>query len=196
MAVRFTPCPACARHVKEGDGACPFCGANVPRTATPAMPKGRLSRAALLAASAAGALAMADCGGSTSAEPLYGGVSQPVEAGGPGDDASALADGGGIGEPLYGAVAPPFPDAGESSGEDAGSGPTDASAPADAARAADAARPTDAASVADAGRAADAAAPDSGDVVDGGHMVQPLYGGFMPLYGGIAPPYGIAPREE
>jgi hypothetical protein len=132
MSVRFSPCSACARHVKEGDRVCPFCGAEVSRSIEVSfVPRGRLSRAALFAAGAASALAAADCSSSSAyggppvsegndaaseggfAQPLYGAVVPPLEAGAPQDDASgdATAGGGpegGVAQPLYGAVAPPY----------------------------------------------------------------------------------------
>ena len=153
MATRLIPCPSCARHVRTSDASCPFCGAATVQAPAPLVARGRLSRAALLAVGAAGALAAADCGGSTSSpEPasdasaaddassgstssgstssgsssgaessgssssgsliaLYGGL-MPVDAG---------ADAGGhMAEPVYGAVAPPH-DAGADS-DDAGDG--------------------------------------------------------------------------
>jgi len=144
MSSRFTPCPTCARHVKQGDGACPFCGAQAPGASTPgpsAVPTaaGRLSRSALFAASAVGvALATTDCS-SASPQPLYGGVVTPVgdaapvsdaaPGGGSGDAADAVSsppldaageaapgrnEGGSV-QPLYGAVAPPA-DAGSGQG--------------------------------------------------------------------------------
>jgi hypothetical protein len=126
MAIRFTPCPACARHVKEGDGACPFCGASVPPPAAAVVPGRRMSRAALLAASAAGALAMTDC--SSSGTPVYGGPVIP-EDGSSVEDAPGSRDANatdtGSAQPLYGAM--PVPDAGETT-----DATPDAAAPADA----------------------------------------------------------------
>ncbi len=172
MAVRFTPCPACARHVKEGDGACPFCGASVARSLAPPVVLGRMSRAALLAASAAGALALADCS-SSSGTPLYGGSSPPQEAGGPTNDGSSP-DGVGSIMPLYGSSSGiGLGSSGSSSGsESSGESSGDA---ADAA----ATTPLDASEAGDAATAGD----------DGGHMAQPLYGG-------IAPAYGLTPRPN
>jgi hypothetical protein len=143
MSSRFAPCPACARHVKEGDSTCPFCGANAPVASPPlAAPTaaGRLSRSALFAARAAGvALAAAGCSSSSPApepspQPLYGAVMVPEDA------ASSSSSGGSMGstdgssttpsdaagqsyesgsaQPLYGAVA--IPDGGET-GRDGGS---------------------------------------------------------------------------
>ncbi len=111
MAIRFTPCPACARHVREGDATCPFCGAT--SLAPPELPRAlstRLSRAAFLALGAAGALAATDCSSSSSPtlNPLYGAPPAPLEAGSSmeGDSGDA-----GFAEPIYGAMVPP-PDAG------------------------------------------------------------------------------------
>jgi hypothetical protein len=54
-ASSLAPCPSCHRHVRGGEGRCPFCG-EVIETRTPARlpaasapPRGRLSRAAALA---------------------------------------------------------------------------------------------------------------------------------------------------
>jgi hypothetical protein len=72
MSARFAPCPSCARHVKQSDSTCPFCGNEVAHVNAPArLALGRLSRSALFAAGAAGlALATMDCG---SAQSSYGG---------------------------------------------------------------------------------------------------------------------------
>jgi hypothetical protein len=130
MAIRFTPCPACARHVREGDATCPFCGATSRAPAElPRALSTRLSRAAFLALGAAGALAATDC---SSSSPAYGGSSPPIEAGpsegdsgdagfaqplygamvappdaAPEEDAAPEKDGG-FAQPLYGAIAPPY----------------------------------------------------------------------------------------
>ncbi len=80
MAATFQACPACARHIKVEEGACPFCGARTPegfanvvrpRVAAP------LSRAAILFVSATavtGAALATGCGSSSDAGPvvLYG----------------------------------------------------------------------------------------------------------------------------
>lgn len=95
MSATFTPCLSCARHVRQSDSTCPFCGNEVPHLSVPAIrvAVGRLSRSALFAASAAGwALATTDCS-SSSPQPAYGGV-----------DAGSL-------QPMYGTVAPPSFDA-------------------------------------------------------------------------------------
>jgi hypothetical protein len=62
MSARFVACEVCARHVREGDGACPFCGARAPVVAPRRVIRGRLSRAAMHAAGAAGAvITLSDC---------------------------------------------------------------------------------------------------------------------------------------
>jgi hypothetical protein len=124
MSSRFAPCPACARHVKEGDRTCPFCGAGVSFVSVPAAPTaaGRLSRSALFAASAVSA-ALATTGCSSSSDqpayggPAYGGVdaASASSSGGSSDGSSTPPDDGSGGtppneagsvQPLYGAVAP------------------------------------------------------------------------------------------
>ncbi len=123
MSSRLTPCPACARHVKEGDRVCPFCGDAVPfvslapaRTAA-----GHLSRAALFAVGAMGAaVAATDC--SSSSESAYGGPPVFVDAA-LGDDSGGGVDApssnpddaakkpvpieGGSAQPVYGAPVAP-----------------------------------------------------------------------------------------
>jgi len=46
--VTLTPCPACARHVRER--VCPFCGADVPAPAARPVLAGRITRAAVFSA--------------------------------------------------------------------------------------------------------------------------------------------------
>ncbi|MBX3229933.1 MAG: hypothetical protein KIT84_26135 [Labilithrix sp.] len=84
----LVPCSACARHVRAGEPACPFCGAaRVAQqlVAAPSLPSG-LSRAALLLASAA---ALAACGkepapppkpspDNTALAPAYGGPPEDI----------------------------------------------------------------------------------------------------------------------
>jgi hypothetical protein len=77
MRTRFIACPACARHVRAGDSACPFCGTAVPSAQPLRTIRGRLSRAAMHAAGAAGAVvAIADCSstGNTNTNVFYGAV--------------------------------------------------------------------------------------------------------------------------
>jgi hypothetical protein len=134
MAIRFTPCPACARHVREGDATCPFCGATSRAPAElPRALSTRLSRAAFLALGAAGALAATDCSSSSSSpvpayglpplteagfpQPLYGAVvplpdagsedAAPEQDAAPEEDAAPEKDGG-FAQPLYGAIAVPY----------------------------------------------------------------------------------------
>jgi hypothetical protein len=128
MATRFTPCPACKRHVRDGDVACPFCGA--PPSPAPSLsrsPSARLSRAAFLALGAAGALGGTACSSTSEppapveagpretdanepdasiAQPIYGAMVPPLDAGEPGDGEPQRE--GGFAEPLYGAIAPPY----------------------------------------------------------------------------------------
>lgn len=52
----LVPCPACHRHVDVAESACPFCATALPAAfraqQPPAPPRGRLGRAALMAAGA------------------------------------------------------------------------------------------------------------------------------------------------
>jgi hypothetical protein len=91
MASSFIPCPACARHVREGECVCPFCGANgVCAARAKAAPGALLSRAALFAGAAGASLALAEC--SASPQPLYGGVYVPPDAAIDGTAVDATAD--------------------------------------------------------------------------------------------------------
>jgi hypothetical protein len=122
-------CPACDRHVRVSEAACPFCGSALSdafRTAPVPQPPGvRLTRAALFAFGA-GSLGFAPgCTSTTTPEPLYG--APPYTDSGSND----AADDGPIGivdaayggppidapAPLYGA---PPGDAGPDTGADAG----------------------------------------------------------------------------
>ena len=53
----LAPCPACQRHVSTHETACPFCAAALPESfrcqPARALPPGRLSRTAMVAAGAA-----------------------------------------------------------------------------------------------------------------------------------------------
>ena len=103
---QLLPCPGCARHVRAGDGSCPFCGAALEAcevaTVTPPQFTGRAQmfgfRATVGAVAVAAALGTTACG---AAGPVYGA---------PPADAGPEADGGGP-APLYGAP----PDAGQGS---------------------------------------------------------------------------------
>jgi hypothetical protein len=72
MSLQFWPCPGCSRHVKRGDGICPFCGATASIEISPRPTiAARLSRAALFAAGAVGtALATTNCGSMYGIAPL------------------------------------------------------------------------------------------------------------------------------
>ena len=55
----LVPCPACNRHVMNDEAMCPFCAAPLPvdtAESPRALPRGRLARAALLAAGASATL--------------------------------------------------------------------------------------------------------------------------------------------
>jgi hypothetical protein len=85
-------CPGCERHVKNGDCLCPFCGtkvACVPGSVAKA-PSG-LSRSALLALGAAGALSTTVL---SSCMAVYGGPSTGGAGGYGGQTATATGQGG------------------------------------------------------------------------------------------------------
>jgi hypothetical protein len=121
VAASFFPCPSCERHVKRGDGACPFCGGAIASAPPlPARPAARLARSALFAATAIGAaVAGTACGGTS--EPVYGAPVPPVDAAsdGPADASfqalygampapdSSLVQPDATGVPIYGAAPPP-----------------------------------------------------------------------------------------
>ena len=57
MSAGLIVCAACERHVKRGDGVCPFCGVKLSCTDADARKApSRLSRAALLTLGAAGVI--------------------------------------------------------------------------------------------------------------------------------------------
>jgi hypothetical protein len=101
---QFAPCPACNRHIVTDEIECPFCAAALPDSfrelpARPA-PRGRLSRAALMAAGAA-LIGAAGCGGS-----LDNGGNNDAAA-----DTGSMSDGNnneGGAVALYGAPAPEY----------------------------------------------------------------------------------------
>ena len=98
---QLVPCPACVRHIRATDSACPFCGVQVDLSpAGPTMGSGpRLGRAATFAFGAA--LAAAGAIGCESEEPnvpLYG-APVPVDAG---PDGQVDEDAGETVAPLYG----------------------------------------------------------------------------------------------
>ena len=164
-------CPACTRHVRVTEEACPFCEAKLPaslrESAPPKGPSVRLSRAALFALGAlgTGTLAVAPgCGGNTTSTTI------PNDAGDDATDATINAlPPYGIAPipdanfaPMYGIA--PVPDADDESASDASAVP-DAS---------------------DAGGASDGAPDAASDAGDAGHTILPAYG--------IAPPYGSPPH--
>ncbi len=170
----LAPCPACTRHVRVTEEACPFCEAKLPaslrESAPPKGPSVRLSRAALLALGAlggTGTVAVAPGCGDTSVIAPYGIAPVPN----PGDDASDAT----VFAPPYGIA--PVPDADDESA-DASEAPDASEAGAASDAASDGA--SDAGVTSDGG--SDAGASDAGDA-----------GGVLPAYG-IAPPYGIPPH--
>ncbi len=69
MSAHLAPCPACSRHVRVSEHACPFCGEALPaalRTVQPPRPQARVKRAVLYASAFA---LTTGCGGATSATP-------------------------------------------------------------------------------------------------------------------------------
>jgi hypothetical protein len=147
MSARFVACQVCARHVREGDRACPFCGAGAPVVGPRRTIPGRLSRAAMHAAGAAGAfLTLNDCSsGGGAVEGFYGAPCVDGSCNYAYDSGQTGYEGGG--EPFYGGSCvgeecgvAPVPDAGadaDAGGEDGpsgdapgdgtvGDGPTDA----------------------------------------------------------------------
>jgi hypothetical protein len=141
-------CPGCARHVRVGEVACPFCRTSleeVSRAFTARLPPGqRLSRAALYAFGVGSLTVAAACGGSVSGG--TGDKDAGDEAGMVGLDAAyggSPPDGFSGGQPLYGApfdaaffypdagqdvtvappygISPPF-DAGDDAGDDTDAG--------------------------------------------------------------------------
>jgi hypothetical protein len=101
MSAFLHPCSGCHRHVKTSESACPFCGAALeprPVAAAAPIPAGsvRISRAALLGLTAAGALSasltLADC----TSVPVYG--APYPDTGGAGGVGGAGGSGGAGGE--------------------------------------------------------------------------------------------------
>lgn len=94
MGNRLLPCPSCARHVRAGASACPFCAGELPAEVADTRPflSRPRSRAAILFA---GAAVVGACS-STAAAPLYGV---------PTTDAGLEEDSGNNGQPEGGPVA-------------------------------------------------------------------------------------------
>lgn len=103
----FAPCPACRRHVATDETVCPFCAVPLPdsfRNAVSCGPsRGRLNRAALMAAGAALMGAEACSSSNTSVMPLYGAPFPDAGADTSNDDGNTN-DSASI--PIYGAPAP------------------------------------------------------------------------------------------
>jgi uncharacterized membrane protein YgcG len=87
--IDLTPCSACSRHVRVDAQACPFCGSAIAALAPRAVPRGRLTRAAVFVAGTALAGA-SGCGGSESAED-----GQDYDTTGGGDTGGGSSGGGG-----------------------------------------------------------------------------------------------------
>jgi len=105
MTARFIACAACGRHVKEGDVACPFCGAGAPSVEPlPRLAGIRMTRAAMIAAGTAGTVAaILDCG--QSQPTAFYGVACTGSECIPGDqDAAPPLYDGGSGAVFYGLV--------------------------------------------------------------------------------------------
>lgn len=102
----LVPCPGCARHVRQSEAKCPFCGVGVSlgHVAPPTLPRARLNRAALFAfkASVVGATALVGCSEDNEGGPV------PIYGGSPAAGASFG------GSPVYGG--PPEGGAGNTSG--------------------------------------------------------------------------------
>ncbi len=111
MSAHLRPCPACTRHARVSEHACPFCGKRFAESfranARPQAPAVRLSRAAL-AAFGAGTLAFAPACSSGSSNPLYGAPPPEYTDDGGTADAQVVGDAGsdaglpGV-APVYGA---------------------------------------------------------------------------------------------
>ena len=95
----LSPCPACQRHVRVTEEACPFCGAAIPRAAARgteavARLRGRPSRAAIFAAGATLA-GLSACSSSTPGGDAGVSGAAGMSAGGQGGDAGGAAGAGG-----------------------------------------------------------------------------------------------------
>jgi|SRR5580658_10659473 hypothetical protein len=161
MSAQFWPCPGCSRHVKRGDAVCPFCGAGASVEVGPTrVLAGRLSRAALFAAGAAGvAVTTSNCNSApmiptTTIAPAYGGP---------------------VGLPLYGGAVLPIDDSGETitiPPTDSATGSADATSAIDGSTGADGST--------DAADASATTEPIDSSSADDAPMVAVFYGAFMP----------------
>jgi hypothetical protein len=100
----LVPCPACSRHLRRSETACPFCGTAVMEAMAlvpeRAMPTTRLGRSALFAFAAA-SVGAAGCGGDVNTQTSKMVVKEDAAANG-----GSSSSGGQIGVAPYGA---PFP---------------------------------------------------------------------------------------
>ena len=103
----LAPCPACNRHVDVAESACPFCAIALPvafrAQQSPAPLRGRLGRAALMAAGAT-LMGAAACSSSDAISGNDAATDRPVVSKDAGEDRSVVA--------VYGA---PFPGTGGAS---------------------------------------------------------------------------------
>ncbi|HJL18669.1 MAG TPA: hypothetical protein RMH99_23610 [Sandaracinaceae bacterium LLY-WYZ-13_1] len=133
----LAPCPACDRHLRIDERACPFCGAGVVLAPAPTRRPGRLGRAAYFAFRAAvvgaGGVTAAACGSATGLEdpswtadgatPAAGDAGEPTDDAGPHRRDAGAVDAGTDGAviALYGGGPMPAPvDAGAPAPADAG----------------------------------------------------------------------------
>lgn len=121
MAPTLHPCSGCSRHILTSEESCPFCGTALSLAGvTPrATPKGRLSRAALVAFGTLAATPQVACGGTTEDDSTEGDGDGDMTGDGDSGDGDNTApvyglspsggnsgDGDGLGDgdaPIYGA---------------------------------------------------------------------------------------------
>jgi hypothetical protein len=118
--VHLSSCPACARHVRVSEAACPFCGAALSDAfrarPAPRSPAARLSRSALYALGMGTVTLAAACSSSSSPGGTEDAGPPVADAGAPvADAAKGGASEAGVATPAYGA-----------SPHDAGEAPYDA----------------------------------------------------------------------
>lgn len=107
----LVPCPACTRHVRVSESACPFCDAalDLGHIPEPALPTRRLSRVALVAFTSS--LALGACGGNTDSDDGSGsGGVAGASSGGSNSGGDSGSGGFGNSATLYG-LPPPEEDA-------------------------------------------------------------------------------------
>lgn len=174
MTASLHPCSSCARHILSTEAACPFCGhAAAAAVPTRSLPRGRLSRAALIALGTIAASPAAACAGDVEEAgdgdgdmmgdgdaPNTGGTSGDGDMAGDGDNPVAV-----YGAPASGGLSN-FTGGGPGTGGEANLG---GMAGGDGSGGEDGGEP----------------GTGGGDLGTGGDQVAPVYG--------IAPAYGIAP---